>query len=164
MHVAGIQRDLSPTDFDLGLTITGVDADNIYTFLSDFYKIKGSKIQVWRGFYNDNYILTTTSLRFTGVITSYNINEEPDFTMIENAHSITFMCQNFKSVLETKYSGRFTNPNSWKRYYPTDTSMDRVPAMELTTFDFGKTSSNSGSGTFKSSSLNNTTVTSVRSQ
>jgi hypothetical protein len=41
-------------------------------------------------------------------------------------------------VLENRNAGIRTNPTNWKAAYPNDTSMDRVPVLASTYFDFGK--------------------------
>ena len=40
-------------------------------------------------------------------------------------------------LLNNKVSGRQTNPRDQKLYYPTDLSMDRVPALAKSNFNFG---------------------------
>jgi hypothetical protein len=40
-------------------------------------------------------------------------------------------------VLQNKTSGRLTNPVSNKKFFPTDTCMDRVPGLQGTSFNFG---------------------------
>jgi hypothetical protein len=39
--------------------------------------------------------------------------------------------------LQNRISGLKTNPTVWKNFYPNDTSMDRVPVIASTFFDFG---------------------------
>ena len=41
-------------------------------------------------------------------------------------------------VLESRNAGLKTNPQIWKNIYTNDTSMDRVPVIASTYFDFGK--------------------------
>ena len=41
-------------------------------------------------------------------------------------------------VLDSRQAGMKTNPQAWKVFYPNDTSMDRVPIIASTFFDFGK--------------------------
>jgi hypothetical protein len=137
MQVEAITRDLLVGGADLQLAITGIDGNNIYTFMSDQYKILGSTITIHRGFYDENYILTNTSLRFSGIITSYNIGQAIDIEGVEDNHTITITCDSLRSVLESRISGVFTNENSWRDHYPTDPSMDRITRLEGRSFDFG---------------------------
>jgi hypothetical protein len=128
------QRDIRVTSADTSISLSGIDGNNMAVVLGSL--IRGSKLEITRGFYNNNYTLTSDAKRFTGIVTNYNISEErvdqdDNFTITLNASS-------FKSVLENRIAGRKTNSESWKEYNPTDTSMDRVPSLADRAFDFGK--------------------------
>jgi hypothetical protein len=140
LNVGTQQRDLRVTSSDTSITLSGLTSDNIYLVLGT--QIKGSTIELWRGFYNNNYALTSTVRRFKGVITSYSIHED----LSENTDNfvISVNCSAYKTVLENRISGRKTNTASWKQFNPTDTSMDKVQALDNTYFDFGKTVNTSG--------------------
>lgn len=141
------QRDIRATSADTSISLSGIDGNNIYVVLGT--KIKGSELEIIRGFYDENYNLSNTAHRFTGIITSYNISEErhdqdDNFTVTVNASS-------FKTVLENRIAGRKTNKTSWQEYSPTDTSMNNVWSIAGRTFDFGapvtaKTANPSASG------------------
>ena len=128
------QRDIRVTSADTSVSLSGIDGNNMYVVLASL--IRGSKLEITRGFYDNTYTLTSDAKRFTGIVTNYNITEErvdqdDNFTITLNASS-------FKSVLENRIAGRKTNSESWKEYNPTDTSMDRVPSLSDRAFDFGK--------------------------
>lgn len=131
----GVQnRDLRVTSADTSLSLSGISGNNISIVLGT--KIKGSELEIIRGFYDNNFTLTNTYTRFTGVVTSYNISEDrsdrnDDFTVTLNASS-------YKSVLENRVAGRKTNQQSWQVYNNTDTSMNQVYSLSDQTFDFGK--------------------------
>jgi hypothetical protein len=112
----------------------GIDPAEIYRVVDR--NTKGSQIRIWRGFYNDNYILTNTYLRFTGIVTSYSTDE--DYQILENTTNLILNCSATKYVLENLFSGRKTNSESWKQRYPNDTSMDNVVPLAGVSFDFGK--------------------------
>lgn len=134
MLAVGVQqRDIRATSADTSISISGIDGDNMDIVLGT--KIKGSEIEIIRGFYDNNYILSNTAHRFTGIVTSYNIAEDrqdqtDNFTITLNASS-------FKAVLENRIAGRKTNQSSWQTFNSTDTSMNRVWKIAGTTFDFG---------------------------
>jgi hypothetical protein len=129
------QRDIRVTSADTSISLSGVSGNNMAVVLGN--KIRGSKIELIRGFYNNNYILSNTAQRFTGIVTSYNITEERQDN--DDNFTITLNASSFKSVLENRIAGRKTNSESWKEYNPTDTSMDRVPSIADRQFDFGQT-------------------------
>lgn len=138
LNVSTQQRDLSATSYDTAITLSGVDQTNIFYVLSSDYLIKGSKIQFYRGFYNENYIMTSYSLRYTGIITSYSIQENIEMEEVNDSYTVTVNCSNYRVVLENLISGRYTTPSSWKQYSSGDTSMDNVPNLIGAYFNFGQ--------------------------
>lgn len=131
----GVQnRDLRVTSADTSLSLSGIDGNNIYVVLAT--KVKGSEIEIIRGFYDANYILQNTYPRFTGIVTSYNISE--DRSEREDNFTVTINASSYKTVLENRVAGRKTNQQSWQVFNSTDTSMDRVYSIADQQFDFGK--------------------------
>jgi len=128
------QRDIRVTSADTSISLSGIDGNNMYIVLGSL--IRGSKLEITRGFYDNNYILTSDAKRFTGIVTNYNISEERQDQ--DDNFTITLNASSFKSVLENRIAGRKTNSESWKEVNPTDTSMDRVPSLADRAFDFGK--------------------------
>lgn len=138
LSVSTQQRDLSASSYDTSITLIGVDQTNIFHVLSSQFLIKGSKVQFYRGFYNNQYILTSSELRYTGVVTSWAIQENIDMELLDDSYTVTINCSNYKTVLENLVSGRFTSPTSWKNTLSTDTSMDNVPNLINAYFNFGR--------------------------
>jgi hypothetical protein len=127
------QRDIRVTSADTSISISGIDGNNMYVVLGSL--IRGSKLEITRGFYDNNYNLTSNAHRFTGIVTNYQISEERQDQ--DDNFTITLNASSFKSVLENRIAGRKTNSESWKEYNPTDTSMDRVPSLADRAFSFG---------------------------
>ena len=130
-------RDLRVTSADTSMALSGISGNNIAIVLGT--KLKGSKLEIFRGFYDDNYILTNTYPRFTGIVTSYSISEDletgfngptDNFVAVVNASS-------YKTVLENRIAGRKTNKSSWQVFNSTDSSMNNVYSVADQTFDFG---------------------------
>jgi hypothetical protein len=128
------QRDIRVTSADTSVSLSGIDGNNMAIVLGSL--IRGSKLEITRGFYDNNYTLTSNAKRFTGIVTNYNISEERQDQ--DDNFTITLNASSFKNVLENRIAGRKTNSESWKEYNPTDTSMDRVPSLADRAFDFGK--------------------------
>ncbi|MFY8211758.1 MAG: hypothetical protein ACOVLB_03750, partial [Candidatus Nanopelagicus sp.] len=122
------------------ITLSGIGPENIYLALGT--KIKGSLVEIYRGFYNDNYVLENVVLRFNGISTSYTITEDLDPEGNNDNFIVSINCSSFKTVLENRVSGRQTSPNHWNEYSgaPTliDTAMINVPNLVSAYFDFGK--------------------------
>ncbi len=130
------QRDIRVTSADTSISLSGIPSDgsdNMAIVLGT--KIRGSKIEVIRGFYDSNYVMTSTAHRFTGIVTSYNITEDRH-DLVDN-FTITLNASSYRSVLQNRVAGRKTNGESWKVFYPTDTSMDNVYSLSDQLFDFG---------------------------
>lgn len=158
MAVGTHQRDITSTNYDTAIGITGIDPYYIYWVaggpatapvpvpgqadipIGYYPMIKGSTVTITRGFYNDNYILTGNALRFTGIVTSYSIQEQrdSDIAALNDTYTIALQCSSYLTVLENRVAGRKTNSVSWKYFNPSDTSMDRVAGLENKQFDFGK--------------------------
>jgi hypothetical protein len=143
--VSGHQRDLSVTSFDTSVTIQGIDPDKLGLVIDA--KIKGSRIEIWRGFYDANMNLSSVSKRYTGIVTGYNLTE--DRVQEVDTFSLDLHCSSYKRVLENRHAGRFTNSQSWNgtatQYLSDgvtlnpayDASMDGVAALNGATFNFG---------------------------
>ena len=141
------QRDIRATSADTSLSLSGIDGNNIYVVLAK--NIKGSKLEITRGFYDQHYNLSNTAHRFSGIVTSYNVSEarqerDDNFTVTINASS-------FKNVLENRIAGRKTNQQSWQEFSSTDTSMNNVYSIAGAYFDFGKPATSKTTNTSGSS-------------
>lgn len=130
------QRDIRVTSADTSLTLSGIDGDNIYIVLAE--KVKGSKLEIIRGFYDDSGILTSNAHRFTGIVTSYNISEEMKIVDDVDNFTVTLSASSFKTVLENRIAGRKTNPASWEYFTPLDSSMTNIYSISDQDSDFGK--------------------------
>jgi hypothetical protein len=129
------QRDLSATSYDTAITLVGVDQTQIGQVIDS--GLKGAKVEIWRGFYNDDYTLQGDLVkRYTGIITSFDIGE--DRVEDTDAFTLSLHCSSFKRVLENRIAGRHTNSASWKNVNSTDTSMDKIPALSNSKFNFGQ--------------------------
>ena len=122
LGIGAQQKSIRVTSADTTVSLSGIQGTLINTVLST--KVRGSELEIWRGFYDDNSILTSTAKRFTGIVTSYNIQEdradnEDNFTVSINASS-------YKTVLANRIAGRKTNENSWKFFNALDSSMNNV--------------------------------------
>lgn len=151
-------RDLRVTSADTSISLSGVSGNNMSIVLGT--KIKGSKIEILRGFYNNNFILTNVYPRFTGIVTSYAITEDLDNTDNIDNFTITVNASSYKVVLENRIAGRKTNKSSWQVFDTTDSSMNNVYSIADQQFDFGmraKTVPTTGSSA--TSSATNTSVT-----
>jgi len=134
LQVGAQNRDLRVTAGDTMISLSGIDTNNIFIVLDS--KIRGSEVEVWRGFYDNNNVLGNKYLRFTGIITSYAITEDREGQ--NDNFTVGVAASSYKTVLSNRVAGRKTNEESWKVFNPADTSMDRVYAISGVDFDFGQ--------------------------
>lgn len=136
MGITATSSELRSTSREITITISGIPNTSITKVMNS--RIKGSKVNIWRGI-SDPVTETIIHLsgRFQGIVTNYSINEDYDASARTATSTINIMCSGIVDVLANTTKGRRTNPEDQKFWAPTDTSMDRVPALVGVYFDFG---------------------------
>jgi hypothetical protein len=155
LNITEMQNDLRATNNQLNISLSGIPvSDETPNFLNITLnsKIKGSRIQIYRAFFNSN-TLTTIGVyqRYNGYVSNYSLNENWDQDNRLVSNTINLQCSNINAIIEKQFSGRRTNDGDQKRWYPGDTGMYRVKLLADTQFDFGKkyagsTTNTSGGG------------------
>lgn len=140
LSVGDVQRDIKATSDDMTIQLTGINPTNVALILSS--DIKGSLVEVWRGFFNsNNQILTSPTTqffkRYQGIINSVSITEDFNTDARTRIATCSISCSSMRRVLENRLSGVKTNQNNWQFIYSGDTSMNRVSEISNTFFDFG---------------------------
>jgi hypothetical protein len=140
LSVGDVQRDIKATSDDMTIQLTGINPTNVSLILSS--DIKGSLVEVWRGFFDsNNQIITTPTTqffkRYQGIINSVSITEDFNTDARTRVATCSISCSSMRRVLENRLSGVKTNQNNWQFIYAGDTSMNRVSEISNTFFDFG---------------------------
>jgi len=140
LSVGDVQRDIKATSDDMTIALTGIDPTNVGIILGS--DIKGSLVEVWRGFFDsNNQIITTPTTqffkRYQGIINSVSITEDFSSEARTRIATCSISCSSMRRVLENRLSGVKTNQNNWQFIYAGDTSMNRVSEISNTFFDFG---------------------------
>jgi len=141
LSVGDVQRDIRSTSDDMTIALTGIDPANVGIILGN--DIKGSLVEVWRGFLDSNNQIITTPTqqffkRYQGIINNVSITEKFDSDARTRIATCSISCSSMRRVLENRLSGIRTNTSSWQKFFPGDSSMDRVATISNTYFDFGK--------------------------
>ena len=141
LSISAIDRNIKASSADLAISLTGVDGTNVATVLAA--NIKGSNIDVWRGFLDsNNQIITSPSQqffkRYTGIVSNCSITEDFNDQLRTRIATVGITCARFRTNLENRIQGVKTTPKAWNFIYAADTSMNRVPVIAATYFDFGK--------------------------
>ena len=140
LQLSDIKRDIKANSSDLSISLTGVDGTNVSIVLGS--DIKGSRIEVWRGFMDsNNQIITTPTLqffkRYQGIVSNYSITEDWNEQLRIRVATVGLSCASFRTILENRVGGVRTTPKIWQAFYPSDNSMSRVPSIAGSYFDFG---------------------------
>lgn len=140
LQLSDVKRDIKANSSDLNISLSGVDGTNVSIILSS--DIKGSRIEVWRGFLDsDNQIIETPTQqffkRYQGIVSNYSITEDWNEQARTRIATVGISCASFRTILENRVGGVRTTPKIWQVFYPSDNSMNRVPAIAGSYFDFG---------------------------
>jgi hypothetical protein len=142
LGISEIQQDLKSTSVDMSVSISGLTPSSVALILAT--NLKGSQLTVWRGFLDsDNQILTISGVqqffqRYKGIVNNISLQETFDNDKRERIVTCSMSSASMRFVLDARIAGIRTNPSSWRAIYPNDTSMDRVPVIASTYFNFGK--------------------------
>jgi hypothetical protein len=140
LSVGAVNREIKATSVDMVIGLIGIDPTNVNLVLSA--DIKGSTLEVWRGFFDSNYqIITSPSTqffkRYQGIVSNISLTEDWNENIRSRTVTASISCTSFRAILENKISGIRTNVNSWQQQYASDVSMSRVAAISGQYFDFG---------------------------
>jgi hypothetical protein len=140
LQLSDIKRDIKANSSDLSISLTGVDGTNVAIVLGS--DIKGSRIEVWRGFLDSNNQIITSPTqqffkRYQGIVSNYSITEDWNEQIRSRVATVGLSCASFRTILENRVGGVRTTPKIWQAFYPNDNSMNRVPSIAGSYFDFG---------------------------
>lgn len=141
LSVADVQRDIKSTSDDMTIALTGINPTYVSLILSS--NIKGSIVEVWRGFFDsNNQIITSPTTqffkRYQGIVSNVSITENWNEQLRQRIATCSISSSSMRRVLENRLSGMKTNQQSWQSVYSGDTSMNRVAQISNTYFDFGQ--------------------------
>jgi hypothetical protein len=113
LQLGDIQRDIKATSDDLTISLTGIDAQNVGIILSA--DIKGSIIEVWRGFLdaNNQIIQTPTQQffkRYQGIVSSVSISENFNYELRQRIATCSISCSSMRQILMNRVAGDKSNP------------------------------------------------------
>jgi len=145
-----LQDDLRATNNAIQISLSGIPKDpgeaglgayNSYIQLILNTNIKGSRVKIYRAFFDTTtreLLASQVSLRFSGYVSNYTLTDGIDQQAKSATNTVVLQCASVNAILEKRIAGRRTNATDQKNLYPTDTSMDRVVVISRTSFDFGK--------------------------
>jgi hypothetical protein len=143
VKVGDATKDIKSTANETTVTLVGIDTAMLGLVLGQ--NIKGSRIEMWHGFFDTNGALITTGGSgglyqfFNGYINSFAISEQWMEETRAFIGTITVSASSIQLILQNRTAGRYTNNNSWTFFNPGDTSMNRVSFITNINYSFGKT-------------------------
>lgn len=140
MSISASASELRASSGDLTVTISGIPNSSIYEIVNS--RFKGASITVYRGIFDPstNALISVSGnpmIRFKGYINNLALDEDYDVENRQSSNTLVLACSSVIELFNNKISGRKTNPSSQKKFFSTDLSMDKVPNLENSFFDFG---------------------------
>jgi hypothetical protein len=140
MSVGDTTSELRLSSSEINVGISGINTTNMSDVLT--YNLKGADILIYRGIFDavTNTLLSITgnpAIRFKGIINNFGLSEDFEPGGKNSTVTINFACTSEIGMIERRVTGRRTNPDDQKKFYPTDVSMDRVPTLIDANFNFG---------------------------
>jgi len=141
LGVTTSNSELRPSSSELTISISGIPNGSLGIVINS--KLKGCSVIIYRvlcdGVTGEVLSLLEANpfARFRGFVNNYSLQEEYDVNSRTSKNTMLLICKSSLDVLQNKISGRLTNSVSEKKYFPFDLSMDRVAALQNTSFNFG---------------------------
>lgn len=142
LSVSPISSELRSTSQSLVIQVSGIPNTSIQEIT--YSRLLSAPVYISRVFMDtDGNLLTLSDIdnpmqRYVGYIDNYSLNEEWDDDNKLATNTITIDVNSSIDIVSKKIGGRATNPASMKKYYPTDVSFDRVPALANQPVNFGR--------------------------
>ena len=138
LQIGNSSSELRVSPGNMTVSISGIPNTSISAITNS--QMKGSPIKIYRAFFDPvtKQILNISGNpmgRFQGVINNYDLQE--DYSPAGATNSIVLSCSSIIEIIGRKISGRRTNPLDQRQLYPSDPSMDRVPNLANSNFNFG---------------------------
>ena len=141
LSVTTSNSELRPSSSELTISVSGVPSANLGIVINS--KLKGCSVIIYRVLCDGvtgavlSLLEANPFARFRGFVNNYSLQEEYDVNSRTSKNTMLLICKSSLDVLQNKISGRLTNSISQKKYFPYDLSMDRVAALQNTSFNFG---------------------------
>jgi hypothetical protein len=140
LGVTNTTNNLRAAPDEASVTISGIPSSNITDILNN--RIKGSSIKIYRAFFNPITgellnIVGNPAGKFQGVVSNFDITDDLEMGSDTGTITLILTCTSVVELLNNKITGRRTNPIDQELLYPGDKSMERVPSLAKSNFNFG---------------------------
>lgn len=142
MSLTNQPSEIRATGQEISITVSGIPNASLQDVLANNYR--GSEVVIYNGIFDHQTgeLLVDTEVEnpvqiFRGIVTNWGLSEDFDNPSLSSSNTIIFTVASEVNLLSNKVNGRRTNPVDHRRYFPNDPSMDRVPNLMRTNFNFG---------------------------
>lgn len=141
LSITDTQNELRATSHEVTVALSGIPVS--YAVGIQQVRLKGSQIDIRRVFLDPvtDAVLAIAGnpvIAFRGVVNNYSFSETFNEFSDESTMSIAVTASSVVDVLQNKISGRRTNSEDMRKFYPQDTSFDRVTEIAGRAFNFGR--------------------------
>ena len=139
VSISSARSELKANESQVSISLSGIPNPSLAEIMNS--KIKGSQVEIYRALYDtSNNVLSVSGNpvgRFFGIVNNYNLDENYDVENKVSTNTITLVCSSWIDILKYKVAGRRTNPYDQQAWFPGDLSMDRVPNLTGSNYNFG---------------------------
>jgi hypothetical protein len=137
LAITNSTNNLRAAPSEVTISISGIPSSNITAIINN--RIKGSSIKIYRGFFDPSTgellnISGNPAGKFQGVVSNFDITDELGIGSDMGTITLTMTTTSVVQMLNNKITGRRTNPID---FGTSDKSMDRVPGLSESNFNFG---------------------------
>ena len=129
LFVENFVEDYKTTESTLQISLSGIPNSVDFINIIQGSKIKGGEVSVRRVFFDVNTLVPISGeeyLRYKGIISNYNIDENTNFIAGQSTNTLLFTVSSVYTILGRKVTGQRTNAADRRRFYPGDSSFDNV--------------------------------------
>lgn len=141
LNISDTANELKATSSDVTVGLSGIPVS--YAVGLQLIRIKGAQIDIRRAFMDPvtDEILDIPGnpvIAFRGIINNYGFSETFNQFSDETSMTINLTCSSIVDVLSSKITGRRTNNEDMRKFYPADSSFSRVTEIAGKAFNFGR--------------------------
>jgi len=129
LNVGEFVEDFKTTESTFDISLSGIPGGTRFIDIIQGAKIKGGEVSIRRAFFdtdNLNTIAGEVYLRYKGVVSNYQIQENTNFINGQSTNTLVLTIANVFTVLSKKVSGQRTNGSDRRRFFTDDQSFDNV--------------------------------------
>jgi hypothetical protein len=132
LNISEFVEDYKATEGTVSIEISGIPAKTRFIDIIQNEKFKGASVRVYKAFMMSNTLRDVQEyrLRFQGIISNYNIEENTDLLKGESTNTLLLTGTSLYTSFSRYLGGQKTNQADRQRYVPTDSTFDNVVALE----------------------------------